>query len=121
VPRNVFAVIHEGLVVDSPPVLQLQGGGFQLDVDSVVISGQMLLNDGPMPALQTDDGVLTFIRGVNSVQLGNTHDQIYQVRLIDEPEPTVYLVHYAVEAAGDAVPLNGSAYVMCVVLDPVPF
>lgn len=123
IPRNVFAVIHEGLVVESPPVLLSQplGGGFQLDVDSVLITGQMLLNDAPMPALETDDGVLSFIRGFNSVRIGNTHDQSYQVRLIDEPEPTLYLVHYAVETPGDSVPLNGSGYVMCVVLDPVPF
>ena len=121
VPRNVFAVIHEDLVVSSPPVFAPQGGGFQLDVDSVVITGQMLLNDVIMPASEYDDGVLSFIRGFNSVELGNTHDQTYQVRLIDEPEPTLYLVHYAVETPGASVPLNGSGYVTCVILDPVPF
>lgn len=121
VPRNVFAAIHEDLVVTAPPVFAPQGGGFQLDVDSVVITGQMLLNDVFMPASEYDDGVLSFIRGFNSVELGNTHDQTYQVRLIDEPEPTLYLVHYAVETPGDSVPLNGSGYVTCVILDPIPF
>jgi hypothetical protein len=123
IPKNLLALIHKNLVVEVNPQPIVQGGGgvFQLDVNSVAISGQMYFNDVSPPAVQFDDGIVTLIRGFDSVQLGNTHDQSYSVRLIDQPEPTLYFVHYALESPGPIAPINGSAYVRCVVLDPIEF
>jgi len=123
IPKNVLALIHENLVVEvnPQPVVVGEGGGFQLNVNSVQINGQMFFNDVSPPALEQDDGIVTLIRGFDSVQIGNTHDQSYSVRLIDQPDPTLYFVHYAVESRGTIAPINGSAYVMCVVLDPIEF
>jgi hypothetical protein len=81
----------------------------------------MLRNDVFPPALETDDGILTLYRGFDALELANTHDQTYQVRIIDRPEPTFYFVNYSVETPGGLMPINQNAYVMCLLLDPVPF
>jgi hypothetical protein len=122
IPRNTMARILEGLVVEAPgPVLQGGGGGIQLDVTSVQITGQMLLNDAPMPASEYDDGELSLRREEDSVLLANTHDQSYQVRVVNQADWAEFRVHYGVETPGEKIPLNGDTVVMCIVLDPIIF
>lgn len=120
VPRNKLALILENVVIEGPPPVTPHGGGLQLEVNSLVINGQMFRNDVVTPPSEFDDGILTLIRGVDSIEIGNTNDQTYQVRLIDHPEPPLYLVRYSAESRGETMPLNENAYVMCLVLDPVP-
>lgn len=119
IPTNSMARFQENLVI-SPvgPVIQ-GGGGTQLLVESTVVSGNMLLNDAPMPASEYDDGNLRLQQAEDTVLLGNTHDQSYQVRLLTQPEKTVYWIHYAVETLGDNIPGNGDARFMCVLFDPI--
>jgi hypothetical protein len=122
VPQNLRALIHENVVIEPPPPVGPEGGGgLTLEVDSVLINGQILRNDVFPPALETDDGILILYRGFDSLELGNTHDQAYSARIIDHPEPTLYFVNYSVETPGDTMPWNVNAYVMCLLLDPVPF
>lgn len=120
VPGNKLALIHENIVIEAPPPPTPHGGGLQLEMDSLAINGQMFLNDVAPPASQFDDGILTMINGFDSIEVGNTHDQTYQVRLIDQPEPTLYRVSYSVESSGDTMPVNENAYVMSLILDPIP-
>jgi hypothetical protein len=121
IPLNTMARVHDDLLIEIPPALDgVSGGGFELHVKSIPITGQMLLNDAPMPVSEFDDGEITLKRASDSVLLGNTHDQSYNVRIIDREEPTLYQVFYGVETLGDSVPSNGNANVMCIILDPVP-
>jgi len=122
IPRNTMARIIQGLIIDPPgPVLQGGGGGVQLHVNSVSITGQMLLNDGPMPVSEFDDGLLSLRRETDTVLLGNTHDQSYQVRVVDQDDWAEFLIHYGVETFGATIPRNGDAQLMCILLDPIPF
>jgi hypothetical protein len=85
----------------------------------VSITGQMLLNDGPMPASEYDDGLLNLRREDDLVLLGNTHDQSYQVRVVNQDDWADFQVHYGVETRGENIPWNGDAQVMCILLDPI--
>ena len=59
VPQNRMARFHEDLVVTAPSLSQKGGGGAQLHVNSIQITGQMLMNDSPMPVNEYDDGLLS--------------------------------------------------------------
>jgi hypothetical protein len=117
IPQNSNAVIYENLLIEIPPV---RGGGLEIHVESIPITGQMLLNDAPFPAQEFNDGELRLVRADDSIPLGNTHDQNYSLRIIDLGEPTYYEVFYGVETLGDSVPRNQNARAMCMVLDPDP-
>lgn len=121
IPQNTMARFMSGLIIDPPgPVLTGGGGGgIVLEVNSVSITGQMLLNDAPMPALEYDDGLIHLRRQEDSVLVANTHDQTYQVRVVNQEDWAEFLVHYGVESRGDTVPWNGDAQVMCILLDPI--
>jgi hypothetical protein len=120
IPVNSMARIMQGLVV-APPGPVLQGIGLQFDVNSTLINGSMFLNDVAPPALQYDDGLIELRRLEDQVLLGNTHDQNYQVRVINDPEWSLFDLHYGVESVGDTVPWNGDSKLGCIVLDPIVF
>jgi len=116
IPLNQMAKFRDGLVV-SPPGDVVRGA--QLNVNSIVANGSMLLNGAAMPASEYDDGILRFQFEEDLVPLGNTHDQTYQVRLLTQTEETIYWVYYQVETLGDNVPKNGDSRIMCVKFVPL--
>ena len=124
IPQNKMARTMQGLVIAAPgPAIQ-GGGGPQLNVNSVVMTGQFLLNDAPMPASEYDDGLIKLRRAEDQVLLGNTHDQNYEARVVDQDDVIDFIVHYESEtrsAVDLSLPFNGDAEVMCVRLEPIIF
>jgi hypothetical protein len=118
VPQNSMARIMQGLIID-PPGPTIQGGGLSINVDSVVMTGQMLLNNALMPASEYDYGLVRLLRESDTVLLGHTHDQTYGLRVVKHPDWAGFNIHYGVETLGDFLPANGDARVMCILLDPL--
>jgi len=120
VPQNTMARIHEDFVVPPPgPMIQLDSD--QIYVNSYQLSGQMLLNDAPMPATEYDDGWLRLKREEDTVLLANTHDQSFQVRVVNQAEWVDFQVHYELQDLGAKIPANEDARFMCVRLVPPIF
>jgi len=120
VPQNQMARIWQGLVVN-PPGPMLDEDEPELHVNSILASGQMLLNDSPMPASQYDDGFLSLVRDEDSVLLANTHDQTYSVRLLNNPDWNEFLIQFSVQTIGETIPTNADSRFRCVRLEPLPF
>ena len=114
VPQNQMGLIHENWVVSAPPTLKTQILATQLEAKSIIVAGEFLINGGPMPVTEYDDGLIYFRSAEDSVLLGNTHDQNFQSRVLLNP----YWVHYGVETGGEQVPVNADARVVCAWLDP---
>jgi len=120
IPRNTMARIQQGVVVD-PPGPVILGGGLQFDVNSTLINGNMYVNDVSPPASEYDDGLVELRRQEDTVLIGNTHDQSYELRVIRDPAWSLFDLHYGVETIGDNMPWNGDARLGCIVLDPIVF
>lgn len=118
-PVNSLALIVAGHEI-APPGPVLQGGGFQIDVNSRVIAGSMLLNDALFPASDFDDGLLYLQGTPDLILLGLTHHQAYQLRIVDDPSLVDYWVYYGVQSLGASVPANGFGRAHCVRLEPPP-
>ncbi len=121
VPQNQMARFQEDLVVAAPgPYIQM-GEGPEFHVNSVQITGQMLMNDSPMPASEFDDGLLSIVWEEDSVLLGNTNYQTYQVRVLNDPDWNDFWIHYEVQSPGDTIPINEDARFKCMRLEPLLF
>jgi len=121
VPQNQMARFQQNYLVALSGPAKNEGGAIQFVVNSAVVTGNMYLNDVLMPASEYDDGLLSLQWEGDFVPLANTHDQSYQVRLLTTSQPGFYWVHYQVQTAGDTLPLNGDARVMCALVEPQIF
>jgi hypothetical protein len=90
-----------------------------LHVNSIVATGLMLMNGSPMPVSEYDDGNLSFKWEEDTVLLGNTHDQNYEVRLLNNPDWNDFLIQFSAETIGATIPANGDARFRCIRLEPL--
>lgn len=118
VPQNKMARFQQGLVVNAPGP-SFNEGENQLQVNSMLATGQMLMNGSPMPVSEYDDGLLSFTWEEDTVLLGNTHDQNYEVRLLNNPNWDDFLIQFKTETTGPTIPANGDARFRCVRLAPL--
>jgi hypothetical protein len=120
IPRNSMAKVLGNHVIEPFGEIVLDDG-IDLYIKSILINGSLLLNDAPMPLSEYDDGLLRLQFEEDMLPLANTHDQAYQVRLLIKPEKSIYWVHFGVETAGDNIPINEDARVMCTQFVPLIF
>jgi hypothetical protein len=103
VPMNKEALMG---TVDVPPTFEVDVVR-NVDVATVSVSGDFLVDNAPPPAATNDDGVVLLHDPTtgDEMVLGNTHDGSYERILV----PGTYDIHYSQTTSSGGVPQNTNA------------